>query len=230
MLVAPAIDPGAWSGEPLRLAVLASGSGSNFAAIADAAAKGGMPYRIVGLVYNRRRAYAATRAAERGIRAELVDHRGKTREAFDAEVVAALRALGAEWVAMAGWMRIATPVLLDAFPDRVLNLHPSLLPSFRGMRAVEQAMDAGVRITGCTVHIVRPAVDDGPIIAQAAVPVLAEDTSESLHQRIHGAEHVLYPRAIAQAIMNPVGGGPAAVSGAEPDTAARGGPSAQEPG
>ena len=203
MLVAPTIDLGSWSGAPVRLGVLASGSGSNFAAIADAVAAGGMPYTIAGLVYNRRQAFAATRAAERGISAELVDHRGRSREEFDAVVVEALRAMGAEWVAMAGWMRIATPVLLDAFVDRVLNLHPSILPSFRGMRAVEQALEAGVKLSGCTVHIVRPAVDDGPIIAQAAVPILAGDTSESLHQRIHEAEHVLYPRAIAQAIMHP---------------------------
>ncbi|MEZ4379797.1 MAG: phosphoribosylglycinamide formyltransferase [Nannocystaceae bacterium] len=201
MLVAPEFDPRPWEGPPVRLGVLASGSGSNFAAIADAVAAGGMPYAIAGLVYNRRDAYAAERAAKRGIRAQLVSHRGRDREAFDADVVAALRAMEVEWVAMAGWMRIATPVLLDAFPDRVLNLHPSLLPSFRGMRAVDQALAAGVKITGCTVHVVRPAVDDGPIIAQAAVPIAAGDSSEALHQRIHAAEHVLYPQAIAQAIV-----------------------------
>jgi phosphoribosylglycinamide formyltransferase-1 len=200
MLIAPEFEPQPWTQPPVRLGVLASGSGSNFAAIADAVEAGGMPYAIAGLVYNRRDAYAAERAAKRGIRAQLVSHRGRAREAFDAEVVAALRAMEVEWVAMAGWMRIATPVLLDAFPDRVLNLHPSLLPSFRGMRAVDQALEAGVKITGCTVHVVRPAVDDGPIVAQAAVPIAADDTSESLHQRIHAAEHVLYPRAIATAI------------------------------
>ncbi|MCA9659480.1 MAG: phosphoribosylglycinamide formyltransferase [Myxococcales bacterium] len=200
MLIAPEFDPQPWTQPPARLGVLASGSGSNFAAIADAVAAGGMPYRIAGLVYNRRDAYAAERAAKRGIPAQLVSHRGRAREAFDAEVVAALRAMEVEWVAMAGWMRIATPVLLDAFPDRVLNLHPSLLPSFRGMRAVDQALEAGVKITGCTVHVVRPAVDDGPIVAQAAVPIAPGDTSEALHQRIHAAEHVLYPRAIAMAI------------------------------
>ena len=202
MLVAPEIDVCSWTRPPVRLAVLASGSGSNFAAIADAAAAARMPYEVVGLVHNKRRAYAAKRAAKRGIPATLVDHRGKSREQFDAQVVVALRAMEVEWVAMAGWMRIATPVLLDAFPDRVLNLHPSLLPSFRGMRAVEQALELGVKITGCSVHIVRPAVDDGPIIAQAAVAVAEGDTSESLHQRIHAAEHVLYPQAIAQAIIS----------------------------
>jgi len=200
MLIAPEIDPPPWSAPRVRLGVLASGSGSNFAAIADAAADPGSPYTVAGLVYNRRRAYAATRAEKRGIAAHLVDHRGLEREEFDAAVVAALRSMEIEWVAMAGWMRIATPVLLDAFPDRVVNLHPSLLPSFRGMRAVEQALEAGVKISGCTVHIVRPAVDDGPIIAQAAVPVIDGDTSETLHQRIHRAEHVLYPRAIVRAI------------------------------
>ncbi len=201
MLVAPEMNVRPWTRPPVRLGVLASGSGSNFAAIADAAAAASMPYEVVGLVHNKRRAHAAKRAVKRGIQATLVEHRGKSREFFDAQVVAALRAMEVEWVAMAGWMRIVTPVLLDAFPDRVLNLHPSLLPSFRGMRAVEQALELGVKITGCSVHIVRPAVDDGPIIAQAAVPVVAGDTSESLHQRIHEAEHVLYPQAIAQAIM-----------------------------
>ncbi|MCA9638252.1 MAG: phosphoribosylglycinamide formyltransferase [Myxococcales bacterium] len=215
MLLSPASDPPPWSGPPVRLGILASGSGSNFAAIADAAAAGGAPYRIAGLVYNNPGAYVATRASERGIPARLVDHRGfGGREEFDAAVVEALRAMEVEWVAMAGWMRICTPVLLDAFADRVLNLHPSLLPSFRGLRAVEQALAAGVTISGCTVHLVRPAVDDGPIIAQAAVPVLAGDDADALHQRIHAAEHALYPRAIALAISQ-------ARAGAEGEGAAR---------
>lgn len=207
MLVVPELAPPPAEGPPTRLAVLASGSGSNFAAIADAAASGGMPYAVCGLVYNVPGAYVATRAAERGIPARLCEHRGRrSREEFDAAVVEELRALGAEWVAMAGWMRIATPVLLDAFADRVLNLHPSLLPSFKGLHAVEQALAAGVKISGCTVHVVRPAVDDGPIVAQAAVPVLAGDDPASLVARIHAAEHVLYPRAIAVAIAAARGG------------------------
>ena len=201
MLLSPEGAPPPIAGPPARVAVLASGSGSNFAAIADAAARGEVPYTVCGLVYNVAGARVAARAEARGIAARLVSHRGfGSREAFDAAVVAALDELGAEWVAMAGWMRICTPVLLDAFPDRVLNLHPSLLPSFRGMRAVEQALAAGARITGCTVHLVRPAVDDGPIVAQAAVPVVDGDDAEALAGRIHAAEHALYPRAIARAI------------------------------
>ncbi len=102
-----------------------------------------------------------------------------------------------EWVIMAGWMRIVTPVLIDAFPQRMLNIHPSLLPSFPGIRAIEQALTAGVKITGCTVHFVIPEVDSGAIVIQAAVPVLPEDTPETLGHRIQQQEHVIFPRGIA---------------------------------
>lgn len=201
MLLSPAARPPASADAPARLAILASGSGSNFAAIADAAAAGDRRYRVVGLVCNVREARVIERAAARGIPRRLCEHRAfPTREAFDVAVAAALRELGAEWVAMAGWMRIATPTLLGAFPERILNIHPSLLPAFRGMHAAAQAIAAGVKIAGCTVHVVRPAVDDGPIIAQAAVPVLAGDTAEALQERIHAAEHALYPLAIDLAI------------------------------
>jgi phosphoribosylglycinamide formyltransferase-1 len=108
-----------------------------------------------------------------------------------------LKAADVQWVIMAGWMRIVTPVLINAFPNRILNIHPSLLPSFRGIRAVEQALAAGVKVTGCTVHLVVPEVDAGEIIMQAVVPVLPNDTAETLQQRIHRQEHVIYPQAIA---------------------------------
>jgi phosphoribosylglycinamide formyltransferase-1 len=113
--------------------------------------------------------------------------------------VETLRQRGADWVIMAGWMRIVTPVLLDAFPRRVLNIHPSLLPSFRGVGAVEQALSAGVKVTGCTVHYAVPDVDSGPILAQAAVPILPGDTPESLHARVQVQEHQIFPLGIALA-------------------------------
>lgn len=198
MLVAPPDTPQKLD-PPVRLAVLASGSGSNFAAIAEAADQFG--FELVGVVCNNPGAYVLERAHRRGVTSRVVDHREfEGRGPFDSAVVRELRNLGAEWVAMAGWMRIASPVLLDAFHDRLLNIHPSLLPSFRGLDAVGQALRAGVRITGCTVHIVRPAVDDGPIVAQAAVPVHDGDDEESLHKRIHAAEHTLYPAAVAHAV------------------------------
>jgi phosphoribosylglycinamide formyltransferase-1 len=184
-----------------RVVVLASGSGSNFAALADAAADGSAPFAVRGLIYNVAGAGVAARASARGIPARLIAHQGfRSREEFDDAVVAGLRELEAEWVAMAGWMRIATTRLLGAFAGRILNLHPSLLPSFRGLRAVEQALAAGVKISGCTVHAVVPAVDEGPIVGQAAVPVLEGDDAASLGARIHAAEHLLYPVALARAI------------------------------
>ena len=187
---------------PARFAVLASGSGSNFEAICEAAADGRAPIDVCGLVYNNPDARVADRAARLGVPATLVNHRDfDSRTSFDAAVVEALRAFEVDWVAMAGWMRIATEVLLSAFPDRILNIHPSLLPAFRGLNAVEQAVAAGVRVTGCTVHIVRPAVDDGPIIAQAAVPIDPDENLATILERIHEAEHQLYPHAIAHAVQ-----------------------------
>ncbi|MEL6579233.1 MAG: phosphoribosylglycinamide formyltransferase, partial [Cyanobacteria bacterium J06621_12] len=128
----------------------------------------------------------------------LIDHRQySTRENLDHEIVAVLKAYGADWVVMAGWMRIITQVLLDGYPCRVINIHPSLLPSFKGIRAIEQALAAKVKITGCTVHLVSLEVDSGEIIIQAAVPVLADDTLDTLHARIQVQEHNILPQAIA---------------------------------
>ncbi|HTL89160.1 MAG TPA: phosphoribosylglycinamide formyltransferase, partial [Leptolyngbya sp.] len=127
-----------------------------------------------------------------------------SREDLDRAIVETLKQSGVDWVIMAGWMRIVTPVLIQAFRDRILNIHPSLLPSFKGNRAVEQALEAGVKITGCTVHLVVPEVDSGEIIIQAAVPVLASDTIETLQQRIHAEEHRIYPAAIAIAAIQAV--------------------------
>lgn len=184
--------------EPLKLGVMASGSGSNFEAIAQAIADHELNAQVQVVIYNNPGAKVAARAERWGVPAVLLNHREfASREALDGAIVQTLREAGVDWVIMAGWMRIVTSVLIDAFPDRVLNIHPSLLPSFRGAHAIEQAFNAGVKITGCTVHLVRLEVDSGPILIQAAVPVLPEDTLESLQARIQVQEHRIFPRAIA---------------------------------
>ena len=184
--------------EPLRLAVLASGNGSNLAAIAAAIESGDLNATIQVVIYNNPAAKVAERAAQRQLPAVLLDHRTfASREALDEAIVKTVKDAGADWVIMAGWMRRVTAVLIQAFPQRILNIHPSLLPSFPGLRAVDQALAAGVKITGCTVHYVELEIDSGPIIAQAAVPVLADDTAASLQARIQQQEHRIYPAAIA---------------------------------
>ncbi len=130
----------------------------------------------------------------------LLNHRDyKNREKFDGQLVQTLRQYDVEWVILAGWMRLLTPVLIDAFADRIINIHPSLLPSFKGIHAVEQALAAGVKITGCTAHLVCLEVDSGLILMQAAVPVLPDDTAQTLHARIQLQEHRILPQAIALA-------------------------------
>jgi phosphoribosylglycinamide formyltransferase-1 len=132
----------------------------------------------------------------------LLNHRDyKRREDLDAAIVQMMRQYEVEWIVMAGWMRIVTPVLINAFRDRIINIHPSLLPSFKGVRAVEQALEARVKITGCTVHLVRPEVDSGPILVQAAVPILPDDTPETLHARIQVQEHRILPQGITLAAL-----------------------------
>ncbi|MEB3173719.1 MAG: phosphoribosylglycinamide formyltransferase [Cyanobacteriota bacterium] len=184
----------------LSLGVLASGSGSNLEAIAQSIRDGGLKAQIQVLIYNQPGAGVKDRAERLGIPAVLLNHRDyASRADLDQAIVETLRQRGADWVIMAGWMRIVTPVLLDAFPRRVLNIHPSLLPSFRGVGAVEQALEAGVKVTGCTVHYAVPDVDSGPILAQAAVPILPGDTPESLHARVQVQEHQIFPLGIALA-------------------------------
>ncbi len=200
-LVSPSVPPSLLTeGVPLKLGVMASGSGSNFEAVNSAIAKGQLNAQIQVLIYNNPEAKAAVRAANWNIPAVLLNHRDfQRREDLDQQIVYTLRNYEVEWVVMAGWMRLITPVLIDAFPNQIINIHPSLLPSFRGVRAVEQALEAGVKITGCTVHIVCLEVDSGPILLQAAVPVLPDDTSQSLHARIQVQEHRILPQAIALA-------------------------------
>lgn len=186
--------------EPLRLGVMASGNGSNLESIAQAIADQELHAQIQVLVYNKPDIKAATRADRWNIPKVLLNHKEfPNREDLDQAIVETFRQHQVDWVIMAGWMRVVTPVLINAFADRILNIHPSLLPSFPGVRAVEQALAAGVKITGCTVHQVVPAVDSGPIIMQAAVPVLPDDTAETLHDRIQVQEHLIYPKAIGLA-------------------------------
>jgi phosphoribosylglycinamide formyltransferase 1 len=183
---------------PLQLGVMASGSGTNFVAVAKAIAEGKLNAEIKVLIYNNPHAKVKERAEEYDIPTVLVDHRAyASREALDQEIVAVFQAHGVDWVVMAGWMRITTQVLLDGYPNRVINIHPSLLPSFKGIRAIEQALQAKVKITGCTVHLVSLEVDSGEIIVQAAVPVLEDDTLDTLHARIRVQEHYILPQAIA---------------------------------
>jgi len=186
--------------QPLSLGVLASGKGSNLVAVADAIAQGKLNAAIKVVIYNKAQAQVKEKAAELGIPSVFCNHRDyPNREAFDQVLVDTLKAYQVHWVIMAGWMRVVTPVLINAFPDHVINIHPSLLPSFKGINGVEQALAAGVKITGCTVHLVRPEVDSGPILMQAAVPIFAQDTCEGLHQRIQQQEHQILPGAIALA-------------------------------
>jgi len=189
--------------QPLSLGVMASGKGSNFVAIANAIAQGQLNAEIKVVIYNQPQAQVREKAEQFGIPAILCNHRDyPNREAFDQVLVETLKTQAVDWVVMAGWMRVVTPVLINAFPDRLINIHPSLLPSFKGINGVEQALAAGVKIAGCTVHLVRPEVDSGPILMQAAVPVLEDDTPETLHQRIQVQEHNILPRAIAIAAQN----------------------------
>lgn len=188
---------------PIKLGILASRNGSNFEAVAQAIKDGQLNAQIQVLIYNNPDAYAAVRAANWGVPAVLLNHRDyKSREELDEQIVQTLRQYDVEWVVMAGWMRLVTSVFIDAFPDKIINIHPSLLPSFKGGRAVEQALASGVKITGCTVHLVCLEMDSGPILMQAAVPVLPDDTPETLHARIQVQEHRILPQAIALAAQS----------------------------
>lgn len=181
--------------------ILASGTGSNVAALLTAAAEGGHPAKIVVVASDRRDALALERARRCGVAAVHVPRRGHAdRASYDAAMVEALRAHGVRWVCLAGYMRLVSKTFLDAFPDRVLNVHPALLPSFPGLDAQAQALAAGVRVAGCTLHLVDEGTDTGPIVAQGAVPVLPEDDVESLRRRILRMEHTLYPKVLRWAV------------------------------
>ena len=183
--------------EKPTIAVLISGSGSNLQAIIDTSEKGEIPCTVGIVISNKADAYGLVRAKKHGIPTEVVDHRSfPGREEFDAKLVEILRGCGAELVCLAGFMRVLTPVFVRAFPNRILNIHPALLPSFPGTHGPRQALSYGVRFSGCTVHFLDEGVDTGPVIVQAVVPVYDDDTEETLAARILVQEHRIYPMAI----------------------------------
>ena len=176
---------------------MASGDGSNFEALVQACRSGNLRAEVVLLVVNNPGCGASLRAERLGVPTQLHDHRQYgSREALDQALIGSFRQAGVDLVVMAGWMRIVTQDLIDAYPERLINIHPSLLPSFRGARAIEQALTAGVRLTGCTAHLVSLEVDTGPILVQAAVPVDAADSRDTLAARIHAQEHRILPLAV----------------------------------
>ncbi len=181
----------------LELGVLISGTGTNLGAILRAVEAGALDARVRVVVSNKADALGLVRAREAGVATATVSHKAfATREAFDAELVRTLRDAGAEWIVLAGFMRVVTPVLLDAFKDRVVNIHPALLPAFPGVDAQAQALAYGVKVTGCTVHFVDAGVDTGPIILQETVPVLDGDDRDALAKRILEKEHASMVRAL----------------------------------
>jgi phosphoribosylglycinamide formyltransferase-1 len=181
-----------------RVGILISGRGSNMEALIAAARAPDYPAEIVVVVSNRPDAAGLKTAEAAGIPTQMIDHKTcASREAFESELDAALLMFGVELVACAGFMRLMTPLFVTRWQDRMINIHPSLLPAFKGLDTHARALAAGVKVAGCTVHVVRPEVDEGPIIAQAAVPVLDGDTPETLAARVLDAEHRLYPHALA---------------------------------
>lgn len=181
----------------LKIGVLASGNGSNLQSLIDRSTDGTIPAQVACVISNNAAASALERGRRHGIPALHLDHRlFSCREAYDEALVDALREYGVELVCLAGFMRIITPVLIDAFPNRIMNIHPALLPSFPGLHAQRQALNHGVKLAGCSVHFVDRGTDTGPIICQAAVTVMEGDTEDTLSARILVEEHRCYPLAV----------------------------------
>jgi phosphoribosylglycinamide formyltransferase-1 len=186
---------------PLRVAVLASGRGSNLQAVIDAIEGGQVSARIVAVISNKKDAMAVERARKHGIKDVFLDPkpfagRSDSREAYDELLLHELRQHDVELVLLAGYMKIVTRVLVEAYANRMMNIHPSLLPSFPGLEVQKKAIEWGCKLAGCTVHFVTEGVDEGPIILQAAVPILDDDTPETLAARILEQEHIIYPKAV----------------------------------
>jgi len=179
-----------------KLGILLSGRGSNFEAIADSIKAGHLQAEIAIVISNRADAPGLDSARRRGLNAKLIPSKGRVREEHDREVIAALKEAGVDLVCLAGYMRLLSPEFVGAFPNRVLNIHPSLLPAFPGLDAQKQALEYGAQVSGCTVHIVDEHLDHGPIIVQKAVPVLETDDEHSLSARILAQEHIAYTEAI----------------------------------
>jgi len=180
-----------------RIGVLLSGRGSNFEALADSVAAGRIPgAEIAVVVSNREGAPGIEKAKERGIAARVIPSKGLEREAYDRQVVAVLNEHKVDLVCLAGYMRLLSPFFVASFPNRILNIHPSLLPSFPGLESQRQALEYGVKFAGCTVHFVDENLDAGPIVLQATVPVRDDDTEETLASRILAEEHRIYTEAV----------------------------------
>lgn len=179
-----------------RIAVLLSGRGSNFVAIAEACARGEIPAEVVLVVSNRPEAPGLERARERGIPAVVIPGKGIPREEHERLVIEAITEAGAGWVCLAGYMRLLSSAFVERFPRRIVNIHPALLPSFPGLEAQHQAWEYGVKVSGCTVHLVDAGCDSGPIVLQRTVRVLDDDTADTLAERILEQEHVAYPAAL----------------------------------
>ncbi|MEE8199747.1 MAG: phosphoribosylglycinamide formyltransferase [Candidatus Acidoferrales bacterium] len=187
-----------------RIAVLLSGRGSNFEAIADSAAAGRIPNAEIAVVIsNRENAPGIDKARQRGLEAVVIPSKGRQREDYDREVVALLQAKKIDLVCLAGFMRLLSPYFVDNFRNRILNIHPALLPSFPGLEAQKQALEWGVKVSGCSVHFVDENLDAGPILVQAVVPVYDNDTEETLSARILREEHRIYTEAINIVLSGP---------------------------
>ncbi len=183
--------------KPFRIAVLASGGGTNLQSIIDQQQNGILPVAIALVISNNPGAGALERAQQAGINTLCINHRDySAREDFDRALVEALQQAEVDLVVLAGFMRIITPIMLQAFPQRIINIHPALLPAFPGLNVQQQALDYGARFSGCTVHFVDAGVDTGPIIVQAVVPILPGDSAATLAERILEQEHRIYPQAI----------------------------------
>jgi phosphoribosylglycinamide formyltransferase 1 len=192
-----ASTPSSTARPPVKLGVLISGEGTNLQAIIDAIDRGDLKADVRVVISNKRTAPGLERARRRGIAAIVIEHRAfPSREAFDSALVASLRHHDVELVICAGFMRLLSPVMIAAFRDRIMNIHPALCPAFPGLDAQQQALDYGARFSGCTVFFVTEGVDDGPVIVQAVVPVHQDDDEAALAARIHAEEHRIYPFAI----------------------------------
>jgi phosphoribosylglycinamide formyltransferase 1 len=188
-----------------RIGILISGRGSNMLALADAVQAGRIPNAEIALVIsNVADAVGLTKAQERGIQTITLDHRGKTREEHDRAMAEHLRAANVNVICLAGYMRLLSPWFTNEFKQRVLNIHPSLLPAFPGLHGARDALDYGVKFAGCTVHLVDEHLDHGPILKQAVVPVLPDDTEETLSARILVEEHRIYAEAVALLLHQPL--------------------------
>ena len=181
----------------MRVAVLISGRGSNMEALIEACADESFPAEIALVISNNAKAAGLGYAKKSGIMTKVIDHRKfEDRDSFDAVITNTLKAASIELICLAGFMRVLNPSFVNSWRDRIINIHPSLLPAFKGLHTHERVIKAGARFTGCTVHFVRPEMDDGPIIIQAAVPITGEDTPETLAAKVLEFEHKIYPEAL----------------------------------